>query len=365
MCWGSNEAGQLGGSSNTIEDAGPEFELQYVVSGAVAITAGAAHGCAIDAARALQCWGENGSGQVTGSASDPVAKPAMLELRATAVAAGGAHTCARVDDEGVYCWGSGRFGQSGREVTDGVLEPGLVAGTEAAVQISAGERHSCALLRDGTVRCWGALFDAQAGEVRAIAEPREVPELDDASEIAAGAGFTCARRESGAVVCWGNNASGELGDGTTESSERPVAVAGLELTLQLAAGGRVHEGQLVGHACAVTKSFLVQCWGHNAQGQAGQASASAVRRAAFVQSEFEQDEPYLDNVTKISAGGAHTCAIEEDGEVVCWGDDTFGQLGARETVYFGRPVEVRVFRGEFLRASRARLSYVLEAHLEP
>ena len=33
------------------------------------------------------------------------------------------------------------------------------------------------------------------------------------------------------------------------------------------------------------------------------------------------------NATSISAGNTHTCAIREDGSLVCWGDDLYGQLG--------------------------------------
>ena len=36
--------------------------------------------------------------------------------------------------------------------------------------------------------------------------------------------------------------------------------------------------------------------------------------------------------TSVSAGTDHTCGITEDGELLCWGDDSDGQLGAYEWV---------------------------------
>jgi alpha-tubulin suppressor-like RCC1 family protein len=352
LCWGDGSQGQLGGSSPIDEDAGTADDLRFVLEGAHALAAGAAHGCAIDAERAVHCWGDNAFGQVDGAPSSAVPRPVMIEgLLADAVAAGGAHTCALVQGEGVHCWGSASHGQAGREVAERALEPGVVPGTEDALEIAAGARHTCARLASGRVRCWGELFDAEAGELRATAEPRAVPDLDDASQLAAGAGFTCALRRSGAVVCWGDNGSGQLGDGTTDPSEAPVAVLGAELALQVAAGGAEQDGQLVGHACALAKSFAVQCWGRNDKGQAGTATAETaedLREAVYVRNELDDDdEPYLGGITAIAAGGFHTCAIEDDGEVLCWGDDTSDQLGARDPPVFGRPAEVRVFRGDF------------------
>jgi len=348
LCWGDDARGQLGGSSSTDEDAGRADDLRFVLTDARAITAGGAHGCAIDAARAVHCWGDDAAGQVDGVASDVIDTPVVLEaLRADAVAAGGAHTCALAEGEGVHCWGSASHGQCGREVAERALEPGLVAGTEDAVEIVAGARHSCARLASGRVECWGELFDAEAGELRAFAAPRPVPGLEDATEITAGAGFSCALRANGAVVCWGANASGQLGDATTAPAETPVPVLGLELALHVAAGGAELDGQLVGHACALTKSFVVQCWGRNREGQSGSAAAEDLLQPVVVQSERDDEDPHLDGITAVTAGGFHTCALEDDGELLCWGDDSFDQLGARDPVELGYPVEVRVFRGEF------------------
>ena len=55
------------------------------------------------------------------------------------------------------------------------------------------------------------------------------PELEvDVVEIAAGSGHTCARLTTGRVQCWGANDDGQLGDGTTEVREAPVAVLRME-----------------------------------------------------------------------------------------------------------------------------------------
>src|SRR6185295_8087852 len=85
----------------------------------------------------------------------------------------------------------------------------------------------------------------------------------------AGAGHTCALKRGGGVACFGHNESGQLGDGTFQSRARAVDVDGLELSLQVSAGGAELDGELVGHTCVQTKGFYVSCWGRNAEGQLG------------------------------------------------------------------------------------------------
>lgn len=348
LCWGDGSQSQLGGSTYPGDelDAGM---LRFALDGVRAIAAGDAHSCAVDADGAVWCWGRNAEGQIDGSPSDAVERPVVVPgVVATAVTAGAAHSCALVA-EGVSCWGSAKDGQVGREVGDHALEPGLVPGTSDAVEVSAGSRHTCARLASGRVTCWGELFDGDGGAMRARAEPAEVPTLDDAEDVAAGAGFTCALRRAGTVVCWGDNGSGQLGNGTTEASATPVEVVGLEIALSVEAGGAELDGALVGHACAVNKSFFVQCWGRNHEGQLAQAAAEDIPRAVTVRGEEgdEADEPFLPDVTAIAVGGFHTCSIDHDGPVLCWGDNRAGQLGASEPAPFGHPVEARPFSAEY------------------
>jgi alpha-tubulin suppressor-like RCC1 family protein len=200
--------------------------------------------------------------------------------------------------------------------------------------------------QNGRVRCWGQLL-GEDGELRASAEPVEVPGLDDAVAIAAGAGHSCAIRRGGTVACWGVNTHGQLGDGSREPSATPVAVRGLELSLVLAAGGTELDGVLVGHSCAVTKSFHVQCWGRNREGQLGIGRADDSSTATVVLGEPDQVDfnPHLSSLTGIALGALHSCALDQRGNVECWGDDEHGQLGLSEEddFVFGRAQDVGLF----------------------
>ena len=72
--------------------------------------------------------------------------------------------------------------------------------------------------------------------------------------------------------------------------------------------------------CALGKSEKIRCWGDNRRGQLGLGDKTVRKNPEPVTS---INIP----VTQIEAGGAHTCALLEDTGVICWGDNSFGQLG--------------------------------------
>jgi alpha-tubulin suppressor-like RCC1 family protein len=114
----------------------------------------------------------------------------------------------------------------------------------------------------------------------------------------------------------------------------------------VSAGGVAEDDALLGHTCAVDTGFFVQCWGHNAAGQLGVGRAPDSTRPQIVKGRAdESDEPYLQDIVAVSAGGAHSCALSHRGRVSCWGDNREGQLGvdAEHEPPFGRAVRVHDF----------------------
>jgi hypothetical protein len=85
-------------------------------------------------------------------------------------------------------------------------------------------------------------------------------------------------------------------------------------------------------ACALLRDGHVECWGHNERGQLGRGTHSEVH--STMSSTSIDEEPAapvvgLRDAVRISAGRNHACAVRRDGRVVCWGLNTFMQLGAR------------------------------------
>lgn len=236
-------------------------------------------------------------------------------------------------------WGSGSKGELGNGGNTSSNVP--VAATGGALtgksitQVAAGRLHTCALTTDGIVACWGDNVAGQLGNGGNVNS-----NLPVAVDVAAGSALfgksvasisaylatTCAVTTEGRVVCWGDNSSGQLGDGTRTSANRPVAVStGIESALI----NRVVTSVAVGghHACALTESAKIACWGSNGLGQAGVEKywdaltgwVNFVPTPTFIYS----SDKYLG----VSAGLGHTCAVTDGNVAQCWGWGSSGQLG--------------------------------------
>ncbi|HSM04667.1 MAG TPA: cytochrome c peroxidase [Longimicrobiales bacterium] len=228
FCWGTNDAGQVGGGSSVVP--GP----REVPGGPWAVvSAGGTHTCALTRVGAVWCWGANDAGQVgTGAPSSGSAVPVAVapERRFVDVTAGARHTCA-VDADGVaWCWGSNERGQLGRSLLVVASPvPEVVEGPPALRAVGAGDRHTCAATRELVAWCWGDNSFGQLGLDTTTGDPSAVPTPVRTShrfaEFTAGLGHTCAI-ENARGWCWGANASGQVGNGTTTANLVPGVVVG-------------------------------------------------------------------------------------------------------------------------------------------
>ena len=145
--------------------------------------------------------------------------------------------------------------------------------------------------------------------------------------ISAGIGHTCALIDDGTVRCFGRNEFGQLGLGSTEpigDDEVPSSVPAIEL------GERVRSVHAGGnHSCAIGESGNLYCWGQNTYGQLGRGDTEHIGddELAEVSRPIDFGEPVVD----AALGGLHTCVLLESGVVRCFGDGTNGQLGYANT----------------------------------
>jgi alpha-tubulin suppressor-like RCC1 family protein len=95
------------------------------------------------------------------------------------------------------------------------------------------------------------------------------------------------------------------------------------------------------HSCAINDDGTVRCWGEGANGRLGYGG-SADKSSPTATSSLGTGRTAID----ISAGGDHTCAVLDNGSVTCWGGNTYGQLGdgttssrttPTQTLSLGRP----------------------------
>jgi alpha-tubulin suppressor-like RCC1 family protein len=121
QCWGRNTYGQLGtGAAGGLEET--PAQVSELVTGVATIAAGGAHTCATTVSQVALCWGRNEAGQLGDGTTTDHPAPAAAGPSATAITAGEAHTCTSRPG-GVVCWGRNDAGQLGRGNT---VSPGPV-----------------------------------------------------------------------------------------------------------------------------------------------------------------------------------------------------------------------------------------------
>jgi alpha-tubulin suppressor-like RCC1 family protein len=272
-CWGFNSTGQLGNGSTT--NSPTAVDVFGLESGIVSVATAAYSTCALNQAGAVHCWGLNGSGQVGDGSnvnrSTPVAVSG-LGSGVVAISAGWEHVCALTSGGAVKCWGAGNNGQLGRGSQAASNVPVDVVGLSSGVlAISTGEYHSCALTGAGAVLCWGGNFSGQLGDGTTTGRttPVAVQGLQTGVvALEAFGGHSCAITSARGLVCWGLGLSGQLGQGSNTSSNVPVAVSGLGSGVAAVNAGSYH-------TCALTQAGAALCWGFNSKGQLGNGSTTS------------------------------------------------------------------------------------------
>jgi alpha-tubulin suppressor-like RCC1 family protein len=160
--------------------------------------------------------------------------------------------------------------------------------------------------------------------------------------IDAGGYHACGITTTEQLLCWGYNADGQLGLGSTSMVPTPTLIPG-DFRYRRIAGGFYH-------ACAFTLGSEAWCWGNNGDGRLGDGS-SATQSLSPVPVLTAQvvDTVVGDTVVAgqvrllvqaLSAGEAHTCGIDLSQHVWCWGRNREGQLGKGATSDFFPPSPV-------------------------
>lgn len=328
MCWGAGIP-SAPGTTPVISSSTDKVDLSGLSSGVSAMTMGNDFFCALTSTGGAKCLGYNFQGQLgdgnTNSGHNTAANVSGLSSGVSAITAAGgdttAYACALVGASwGVKCWGAG-YSSSPANVNSS-LNNGVNA-------ITAGDEHTCALL-SGSVKCWGMNGNGQLGNgttTNSGTTPVAVSGISTASAIAAGGTHTCALLTSGSVKCWGAGSYGQLGNGSTSSNTTPVDVSDLSNAIAIVTGKN--------HTCALLADGHVQCWGDNYYGQLGNGLASLGMRMTT-----PTDVDGLSNAIAIAAGDNHTCALLANGNVKCWGNNAYGQLGDGTTTNRTTPADV-------------------------
>lgn len=321
-CWGRNNAGQLGNDSRV--DSSVPVDVVGLQSGVSKVYTRYYSTCAITVSGAAKCWGNNADGQLGNGANGSSQTPTDvvgLSSGVTSIAISYYHSCAVVNG-GAKCWGAGWAGQLGDGTTGTRLQPVDVVGhTSGVIGIVGGMDFSCLLTSGGRVKCWGAYRPILAGQAPSLT-PIDIPGATEGIVRIVGIVNTiCAQTNTGGVKCWGLNSQGQAGVDPAISSpvSTPTVVAGVTGVVDLDVSGTM--------ACALLNTQQVKCWGstHLGIGQTGHVPATV---------------PVNDSIRQFTSGSTHACVLTASGLLKCFGDNTYGQLGIGNKTNSAAPIVI-------------------------
>jgi surface protein len=197
--------------------------------------------------------------------------------------------------------------------------------------IGTSSQHSCSIrATDGRVMCWGTNTNAQLGN-GSTGGNSSIPILTADSSaytsISLGSFHACGiRANDSRALCWGRNLGGTLGTGNTTLYNFPVLVNTTDQFKQIVSG------QL--HTCAVrANDSYVFCWGTNTNGQLGIGNTTTIRNPISIANNTAYKT--------ISTVSSTVCGIRaNDSRVLCWGENTYGQLGIGNFTTYTYPVPI-------------------------
>ena len=295
-CWGWNAEGELGDNGSESWSTLPVTVKN--LTNVVNVVVGSDHSCALLADTTVKCWGTNVDGAIGNG--DPCSSGSCSDIPATTVLvaagtpldqvhniySGAFHTCALRNDGSVWCWGYNVRGQLGNGTTD-AGRFATRSNFPQALDVTTGSQFTCVRAVDNSLWCagyndYGGFGIAPPTPDPSVPIPTPVKSLSFTSPLVAltaGTYNTCAivalvGSSSNVTQCWGYNWTGQLGDGTFDSSLNPVSAVGMSNATEIAAGST--------HTCAV-QAGSVYCWGNNDAGQIGTTTTGAVLQPTKVE----------------------------------------------------------------------------------
>ena len=152
-----------------------------------------------------------------------------------------------------------------------------------------------------------------------------VPQLGGAVQISAGQDYTCALLADGTARCWGDNQFGQLGS--------PIFAVGGYINVPVPVAGLTGATQIIAgtHSCTLQADGGIKCWGFNYLGDLGHGTYGP-----NTNSSVPVDVVGITSATAIS----RSCALIAGGAVKCWGLGAEGELGNGANANSPVPVDV-------------------------
>ena len=336
-CWGYNGEGQVGNGTtdNQLTPVKVLSDVKLVsFSGSIYPIVSA-----ITENGDLYCWGHNKYGQVGNGTTDNQLTPVKVlsDVKSVSFSDSGCSAVSAITKNGdLYCWGYNGEGQVGNGTTDNQLTPVKVLSDVKSVSHSSYYSDSMnyysavsAITKNGDLYCWGYNGEGQVGNGTTDNQLTPVKVLSDVKLVSFSGSIypiVSAITENGDLYCWGHNKYGQVGNGSIENQTTPIKVLSDVKSVS-------YSGYNYSAVSAITKNGDLYCWGYNGEGQVGNGSTKTQTTPVKV----------LSNVRSVSYSDYNylaVSAITENGDLYCWGHNIYGQVGNGNTENQTTPIKV-------------------------
>jgi len=282
------------------------------------------HSCAVNNIGHLYCFGDQANGKlgngVNPTSTDGSIIPGLLSPVKIGtdtwkkVGVAFSHSCGIKTNGTLWCWGAQTNGRLGNGLTVGAQTTPLQIGASNWKDIATYRDHTCGIRANGTLWCWGMDSGQALGNGATSTDQTTPLQIGVATweKITASSSHTCGIQTNGTLWCWGNQANGVLGNGLTAGTQDTPLQIGTDTWTNINAAQQ--------HTCGIKSAGTLWCWGNQANGRLGNGITTGTQATPVQISAgtFWKD---------IGLGFSHTCGIQVNGTLWCWGDDSFEALG--------------------------------------
>lgn len=211
-------------------------------------------------------------------------------------------------------------------------------------EYGSGYEHNCAIMSDDSVYCWGngqyGVLGANSTTSSTVPVPvytQDVLNGKTIKQITTGYYHTCVIASDNKDYCWGYGLAGRLGNSGIVQRNAPYPVIETATTVV----SQIAAGNE--HTCSLNSERKLYCWGRGINGELGRdVFLGSNTPTAVNMSNFGTE-----SVKQVVAGDKFTCAATVEGKAFCWGSNATGRTGVGlatgKTQY---PTEVKGFNGK-------------------
>jgi len=349
FCWGDNSFGQLGtNSSHGLPEQVAVSSSNFSVKRVKTIAAGRERNCIISSKDELFCWG-NGAFGILGNSLAISNYPERVKDSnndmlngSTAVSIGYDHSCVIGTNKKLFCFGLNQYGQLGsrmfgsstfnnvHSISTYGQKSCVIYGEHNSVGcfgesgfeleeiknnlkpyqgssgVSVGENQICIINAEQQVVCID--YATKPANHYVVQGENKTP-LKDIWKVLSRGKLNCGlSREKGEIWCWGD----------WKKNQWPMAK---QLTFA---------GKPTSDFIQFSMSDEQICGAHGIHGDVYcTADNESAQNASNLQSVIGQKNKPFTGVFNLSAGKNHTCAMNDQSQVFCWGSNELDQLGVK------------------------------------